>query len=116
MSTPSTDLRTPGRRAGRSTLAEADLARRLARLPIPPEAIPRLTRFIADEVQAALDARARGAFTAGEIEAAGGDPALVEKLEKARAERERVEGIRRAGLDTLTPAELEQVLERAKRS
>lgn len=110
------DLRTPGRRAGKSPLAEADLARRLARLPIPPEAIPRLVRFVADEVQAALEARARAGFTAAEIEAAGGDASLIEKLEKARTDRDRIEAIRRAGLDGLNKAELEQVLERARRS
>lgn len=120
MSTSSTssqpsDPRTPGRRAARSALAQADLARRLARLPIPPEAIPRLARFVEDEVHAALDARASEGFTAREIEAAGGDAALVEKLTQARLERERLEGMRRAGLDGLTRAELEQVLDLARR-
>ena len=115
MSTQTPDHRTPGRRAARSTLAQADLARRLARLPIPPETMPRLARFVEDEVHAALDARAREGFSVQELEAAGADAALLEKLQAARAERERVDGIRRAGLDGLTRAELEQVLDLARR-
>jgi hypothetical protein len=110
----SPDLRTPGRRAG-SAVAQGDLARRLARLPIPQEAIPRLVRFVEDEVHAALEARAKDGFSAADVEAAGGDAALLERLEKARAERERVDAIRRAGLDGLTKAELEQALEQARR-
>ena len=115
LSTTPSDLRTPGRRAGRSTLAEADLAKRLSRLPLPQEAIPRLVRFVSDEVHAALEARAREGFTAQELEAAGVDAALLEKVAKARADREKIDAIKRAGLDGLTKAELEQVLERASR-
>lgn len=115
MSTNASDHRTPGRRAARSTLAQADLARRLARLPIPAEAIPRLTRFVEDEVHAALEARAREGFSRQELEAAGADAALLDKLEAARADGERIAGIRRAGLDGLTRAELEQVLELARK-
>lgn len=115
MSTQPSDHRTPGRRAARSTLAQADLARRLARLPIPSEAIPRLARFVEDEVHAALEAQARQGFTVEELQAAGADAALVGKLQAARAERERVEGIRRAGLDGLSRAELEQVLDLARK-
>ncbi|MCO5171464.1 MAG: hypothetical protein M9894_34620 [Planctomycetes bacterium] len=115
MSTPSTPNETPGRRAARSALAQADLARRLGRLPLPPEAIPRLVRFVEDEVHAALEARAAEGFTAAEVEAAGGDAALLEALERRRAERERLAGLRRAGLDRLDRAELEQVLEQARR-
>lgn len=115
MSTPSSDHRTPGRRAARSTLAQADLARRLARLPLPPEAIPRLARFVEDEVHAALEARAAEGFSAQELEAAGADAALLERLGSARVEQERLAGLRRAGLDGLTRAELEQVLDLARK-
>ncbi len=104
----------PGRRA-RSALAQGDLARRLARLPLPPEAIPRLVRFVEDEVHAALEARDREGFTLAEVEAQGGDAALLEKLEKHRADRALAAKLRAAGLHTLSKDELAAVVDRARK-
>lgn len=104
----------PGRRAPRSTLAQGDLARRIARLPVPAEARARLVRFVEDEVHAALEARAAEGFTAAEVEAAGGDAALLEKLEKHRAAREKAQALRAAGLHTLSAEALAEVIERAR--
>lgn len=116
MSQTENDLRTPGRSAGaRSTLAAQDLLRRLQRLPIPAEALPRLARFVEDEVAAALENAGKDSFSAAEVTAAGGDADLVAALRKRRAEAERVESLRRAGLSALAPEELERVLELARR-
>lgn len=113
MTTSDAPQHTPGRRAG-STVAQHDLANRLARLPIPREAIPRLTRFVAEEVEQALAAqRADDQFSAAEIEAAG-SPELVEALRKQRQERERLEAIRAAGLADLPPEALQAILAAAR--
>lgn len=105
----------PGRRApARSTLAQGDLARRIARLPVPAEARARLARFVEDEVHAALEARAAEGFTAAEVEAAGGDAALLERLEKRRADREKAQALRAAGLHALSADALAEVVERAR--
>lgn len=111
-----TDSRTPGRLASsRSTLAGQDLLRRLRRLPLPAESLPRVARFIEEEVEAALEAARRGAWTAAEITAAGGDADLLARLEKARGEAERVEALKRSGLAALDKDEVEKVLELARR-
>ena len=104
---------TPGRRAG-SALGQHDLASRLVRLPIPREAIPRLTRFVADEVEQALAAaKADDQFSADEIEAAGGSE-LLEALRKQRRERATVDAIRAAGLADLSSDALQAVLDAAR--
>ncbi len=111
----STDAQTPGRRASaRSNLASHDLARRLSRLPVPREAIPRLTQFVLDELDEALRAHDRAGFGEDEIEAAGGSADLLDTLRKNRADAERIEAIRAAGLADLGPSDLEAVLEAAK--
>jgi len=111
----SSDQRTPGRRAQASSpLAQSDLARRLGRLPLPKEAIPRLVRFVEDEVEAALKARREASYTAEEIEAAGGDAELTGKLREQRAEREKVEAIRAARLHELPQDALAAVIEQAR--
>ena len=113
MTTPNVLPPTPGRRAG-SALGQHDLASRLVRLPIPREAIPRLTRFIADEVEQALEASRRDdQFTADEIEAAGGGE-LLEALRKQRAEHHTVQAIRAAGLADLSPDALRAALDAAR--
>lgn len=109
------DPRTPGRSAGASsTLAGQDLLRRLRRLPLPPEALPRVARFVEEEVRAALEAARTETFSPAEIQAAGGSEELVEGLRKRRSEAERLEALRGA-LSGLDRDELEQVLELAKR-
>lgn len=51
------DPRTPGRRArAASALGRSDLARRVARLPIPEDARARVARFVEDEVERARQA------------------------------------------------------------
>ncbi len=105
---------TSGRADAASPLADHDLARRLRRLPVPPEALPRLVRVVAEEVEAALEARQDDAYSADEILAAGGDEALLGRLEAARAERRRVERVRALGLHRLPAEALTKVLEAAR--
>jgi hypothetical protein len=95
-------------------LAQHDLAARLVRLPVPREAIPRLTRFVGEEVEQALEAaRQDDHFTAAEIEAAGGAE-LLEALRAQRHEQRTVEAIRAAGLADLSPEALRAVLDSAR--
>lgn len=111
-----TDSRTPGRTAtSRSTLAGQDLLRRLRRLPLPPESLPRVARFVEEEVEAALEAARKASFSADEIGAAGGDAELLAKLEKKRTEAERVQALKKSGLAGLDKDEVEKVLELARR-
>jgi len=109
------DLRTPGRRRTvRSTLARADLVRRLRALALAEEDLARVVRFVEDEVAQALEDQARGRFTAAEVREAGGDDALVEALAQARARSEQVAAIRAAGLHRLDSAALEAVVAEAR--
>lgn len=110
------DAVTPGRRAQvPSTLARHDLVARLGRLPVPPEVVGRLARVIEDEVARALATRAGDAFTADEIEAAGGGAELIEQLRTRREEQRKIDALRAAGLHELSGEELDLVLEQARR-
>lgn len=113
MSANSPDPRTPGRNAS-STLAGHDLLRRLRRLPLPAESLPRVARFIEDEVRAALETSQQDAWSAAEIQAAGGSEELLTTLRQRRREAERVEALRRGALAGLDKDALEQVLELAR--
>jgi hypothetical protein len=109
------DPRTPGR-AGplASQLGRADLIRRLSRLSLGEEALPRVLRLVEDEVAAAVASYAKDAFSASEVEAAGGDTDLVSKLRSQREDERRVAAIRSANLHTLTAEQLEGVLTEAR--
>lgn len=110
---PTPDPRTPGRNAG-STLAAQDLLRRLRRLPLPPESLPRVARFVEQEVRAALEASQQETFSAAEVQAAGGGEELLDALRQRRQEAERLEALRRGPLSGLDKDALEQVLELAR--
>ena len=113
MSDAPTASRTPGR-AG-SHLGRADLLRRLQRLALGPEALPRVMRLVEDELASALEAQAKDSYTASEISAAGGDDDLVAKLRAQRTEAERIAAIKAAGLADLSKEQLEAVLAEAGR-
>ena len=116
MSQTSTDRRTPSRAAQglASHLGRADLLRRLQRLSLGEEALPRVLRLIEEEVAQAVASFAQDAFSASEIEEAA-DGEVLAKLRERRAERERIEAIKSAGLASLSPDELEAVLSDARR-
>jgi hypothetical protein len=73
-----------------------------------------VARLVEEEVQAALAAAAQDAFSAAEIQAAGGDAALLSALRERRSQAERIEALRRGGLSGLDRDELERVLELAR--
>ncbi|MEZ6186786.1 MAG: hypothetical protein R3F62_17475 [Planctomycetota bacterium] len=102
-STTAQDSRTPGRRAGApSVLAGHHLAGRLAELPLPTAAIPRLTRLVPAEVDAALEADRGERFSLAEVEAAGADSTVLEALRKLRRDQERARALRDAGITELS--------------
>jgi hypothetical protein len=109
------DPRTPGRRAGAaSVLASHDLASRVARLPLPAEARPRVVRFVEGEVERALENQRGHGFTVAEIEATEGGPELLEKLRATRADHDRATALREAGLADLPRDELEALVAAAR--
>ena len=115
MSDQQSDPRTPGRSAGLgSSLGRADLVRRLRRLSLGDEALPRVLRLVEEEVAAALAAQSQDSFTAAEISQLGGDADLVAKLKAHREDTRRVAAIRTAGLATLSPDALQAVLAGAR--
>ena len=109
------DPRTPGRRGTlRSSVARADLLRRLRGLGVGDEALPRVLRLVEAEVERAVEARSAEAFSAEEVAAVTDDDQVVARLRERRDDARRVETIRRLGLHTLDVAELEQVLAAAR--
>lgn len=86
----------------------------MRRLGLPPEAEPRVLRFLEDELEAALAAQSEDAFSASDVEAAGGGAELVEALRAQRSDRARAAALRRAGLADLSAEELAQVVAAAK--
>ena len=102
-------VRTPARGAQRSAWARAHLLQRLRRLALPPAALPRLLRFLEEEVHQALETQRQELFSAEEVEEAGGAE-LLAALGEARQTRERIAAIQAAGISDLSPEELEQVL------
>jgi hypothetical protein len=115
MSDPLPDPRTPGRAAALgSSLGRADLVRRLARLSLGDEALPRVLRLVEDEVAAALATHSKDSYTTAEISAAGGDDDLVAKLKATREDERRVAAIRSASLADLSADDLQAVLAGAR--
>jgi hypothetical protein len=109
------DSRTPGRAGGLgSQLGRADLLRRLSRLSLGEEALPRVLRVVEDEVAQAIASYSKDAFSATEIEAAGGDADLVSALRATREDERRLAAIRGAGLHELSADQLEAVLVEAR--
>ena len=114
-STTAQEARTPGRRAGvPSVLAGHHLAGRLAELPLPTAAIPRLTRLIQEEVEAALATADKDRFSSAEIAAAGADPQVLEALRKLRRDQERARALRAAVIHELSPKQREALLTHVK--
>lgn len=108
------DARSPGRGAPTSALARHDLLRRVERLRLSEETLPRVLRLIEREVEGALDRALLQRYSLDEVRAAGGDEALVESLIQARRDAERAEAIRAAGLHALPPEQLEALLSAAR--
>lgn len=107
--------RTPARRGSSSNLGQGDLLRRVKRLALPAEAVPRVLRFLETEIGDAVASRSEFTFSAEEIRRAGGDDALVEALRAQRKDQQRVDAIRRAGLAELPAEALEALLAEARR-
>ena len=117
MTQTQTDPRTPGRAASStsSSLGRADLLRRLGRLSLGAEALPRVLRLIEEEVAKAVETHSNDSFSADEIEAVSGDGELVGKLRTHRKEQQRVAAIKAAGLASLSPDQLQAVLTESKK-
>ena len=115
MSQSQTDPRTPGRVAGMaSSLGRADLLRRLKRLSLGDEALPRVLRLLEEEITKSLEAQSESSFSIEEIQAVSEDAELIDKLRAQREERERVASIRAAGLSELALEDLQAVLTEAR--
>lgn len=113
--TTAQDSRTPGRRAGApSVLAGHHLAGRLAELPLPTPAIPRLTRLVQEEVEAALALDRAERFSRAELEAAGASAEVLEKLTQLRKDQERAAALRAAGVHELSPEQRAALLAQVK--
>ncbi len=115
MSQSQTDPRTPGRVASMaSSLGRADLLRRLKRLSLGDEALPRVLRLLEEEITKALEAQAESSFSTEEIQAVSEGAELIDKLRAQRQEQERVAAIRAAGLSDLPAEDLEVLLAEAR--
>lgn len=113
--TTAQDSRTPGRRAGAaSVLAGHHLAGRLAELPLPTAAIPRLTRLVQEEVEAALTADRGDRFSLAEVEAAGADATVLDALKALRRDQQRARALREAGITELDSAQRAALLAAVK--
>ncbi len=116
MTQTQTDPRTPGRSASvASSLGRADLLRRLGRLSLGAEALPRVLRLLEEEIAQALETSVGDSFTANEIEEVSGDAELVTKLRAHRKDQERVAAIRASGMADLSADDLQALLAESKK-
>ena len=107
--------KTPGRRArGGSAWGRADLARRVARLPIPEESRARVARFVEDEIERARAAWALESAPVAALECPECQKPIGEALKKKLRENEIVATLRKHGALDLPAEELEKLLEESK--
>jgi hypothetical protein len=106
------DARTPGRRAA-SAWGRADLARRVARLPIPEDARARVARFVEEEIERARGAWLREAAPLAGLECPKCSAPIEDDLRKRRRDEEIVETLRGLGGGTLSAEQLEKVFQQA---
>lgn len=111
---PASPGRTPGRHARASAWGRADLARRVARLPVPEESRARVARFVEDEIE-----RARAAWLLDAAPLAGLTCPRCEKpieddLRKRRREDEIVEALRALGGAEASAEDLEKAFEQSR--
>lgn len=102
--------RTPGRARAASAWGRADLARRVARLPIPEESRARVARFVEDELERARAAWALEAAPIAGLECPECQKPLEAALRKKQKEAEIVATLRRLGALELPADELEKLL------
>jgi hypothetical protein len=93
------DARTPGRRArAASAWGRADLARRVARLPIPEESRGRVARFVEDEVERAVASSRQESVPLAGLDCPKCQKPIEADLRKKQREAELVAALEKTGL------------------
>jgi hypothetical protein len=106
---------TPGRRArAASAYGRADLARRVARLPIAEESRARVARFVEDEIERAKAAWALESAPLAGLECPKCEKPIEAEMRKKQRESALVAALQRAGAADLAPDELERLISEAR--
>jgi hypothetical protein len=107
--------KTPGRRArATSAWGRSDLARRVARLPIPEESRARVGRFVEDEIERAKAAWMRETVPLAGLECPKCQKPIEGDLRKKAVEAEVMAALERVGALDLPADELERLMKEAR--